>query len=226
MSGVETRKARLEREWAQAIRFLSGGVASRQPAAKEDRVLLETADRGTISISDAVLREMQRQGLVTTRDGQLSLTSEGRAHAKCLVEPIEPFRSQHWRVEARAITTSGKIKQSVAMNLAESPLGVLARRRDRNGVSFLSHAEFNAGERLRADYKRGQIMPRLNANWTASVAQSKRSAGPAGATELTEAALAARLGVEKALDGVGPELAGALAQGGSDDGACCAEPSL
>ena len=72
---------------------------------------------------------------------------------------------------------------------------------------FLSAAEFQAGERLRADYTRGQIMPRLSANWVASVASGRRDGGVA---DLTDAALAARQRVEQAISAVGPELSGVL----------------
>lgn len=81
------------------------------------------------------------------------------------------------------------------------------RHRTREGGSFLTLAEFSAGERLRADFTRGQMMPRLGANWVASVASGRRDGGIA---DLTDAALAARMRVEKAIVAVGPELAGVL----------------
>ena len=59
----------------------------------------------------------------------------------------------------RSIRTAGR--EIVAVNWSESPLGQLMRRKGRDGEAFLSSAEFQAGERLRADYTRGQIMPRL-----------------------------------------------------------------
>jgi hypothetical protein len=95
----------------------------------------------------------------------------------------------------------------VVVNWAESPLGQLMRRRGRDGEMFLTPAEFQAGERLRADYTRGQIMPRLGANWVASVSSGRRDGGIA---DLTDAALAARMRVEDAIRAVGPELSGIL----------------
>ena len=74
----------------------------------------------------------------------------------------------------------------------------------------MTDAEFRAGERLRADYTHGNIMPRLGANWVASVASGRRGAGAGSMVELTDAALAARQRVEKAIEAVGPELAGVL----------------
>jgi hypothetical protein len=81
------------------------------------------------------------------------------------------------------------------------------RRKGRDGGAFLTSTEFQAGERLRADYTRGQIMPRLGANWVASVSSGRRDGGIA---DLTDAALAARIRVENAIRAVGPELSGIL----------------
>ncbi len=50
-------------------------------------------------------------------------------------------------------------------------------------------------------------MPRLGANWVASVSSGRRDGGIA---DLTDAALAARIRVEKAIGAVGPELSGVL----------------
>ncbi len=51
------------------------------------------------------------------------------------------------------------------MNLAESPLGVLARRRDSNGQPFLAPELVAAGERLREDFELAQMGPRVAQNW-------------------------------------------------------------
>jgi hypothetical protein len=53
------------------------------------------------------------------------------------------------------------------------------------------------------------MMPRVTANWTASVASGRRN-GAAGVAEITEVALAARLRVERALAAVDPEFGGLL----------------
>jgi hypothetical protein len=99
--------------------------------------------------------------------------------------------------------------QRAVVNLDESPLRSIARRLDRNGRRLLDDDEVAAGERLRADYTRGQMMPRLGANWQAAVASGRRD-GRGGIADLTDAALAARIRVEKALVAVGPELSGVL----------------
>ncbi len=82
------------------------------------------------------------------------------------------------------------------------------RRKGRDGEAFLTSAEFQASERLRVDlYARPDALPRLGANWVASVSSGRRDGGIA---DLTDAALAARIRVENAIRAVGPELSGIL----------------
>ncbi|MCR4265330.1 DUF6456 domain-containing protein [Nitratireductor sp. ZSWI3] len=204
------QERRMERERARAVRFLRAGPAQMKTSTRQQRVLLETTDRGTISVPAETIEALRLEGLVIAgKDGHLLLSEVGVAHARRAESRTEPFRAQHWRLDHTTVDVGGK-RQAVAKNLGESPLGHLARHKTRSGAPFLSQAEFDAGERLRADYTRGQLMPRLSANWVATVAAGRRGAGRAGVAELTDAALAARQRVDRALAAVGPELAGVL----------------
>lgn len=49
--------------------------------------------------------------------------------------------------------------------IVDSPLVALARRRDRDGGSFLSYDLVRAGERLREDFELAQMVPRVTQNW-------------------------------------------------------------
>lgn len=97
-------------------------------------------------------------------------------------------------------------------NADESPLGWLRRRRGKDGSELISEAQFQAGERLRANFSFAQLGPRVTANWDAALGAAsggRRTAAGAG-VELTDNALAARHRVNRALTAVGPELAGIL----------------
>lgn len=97
------------------------------------------------------------------------------------------------------------------VNIAESPLAWLARRRDRNGVPMISAVQFEAGERLRLDHERAALTPRVTTNWDAAGAGVSRSRGAAhAAIELRDSAVAARERVNRALTAVGPELGDTL----------------
>lgn len=111
---------------------------------------------------------------------------------------------------ARMIESATMAAEAVLVNSAESPLAALWRRKDKAGNRFLTAEEFSAGERLRADYTRAQIMPRLGVNWSAAGGSGSNVRDFNGFAGLTDTALAARERVERAIAAVGPELAGVL----------------
>ncbi|HUW72618.1 MAG TPA: DUF6456 domain-containing protein [Methyloceanibacter sp.] len=55
----------------------------------------------------------------------------------------------------------------MTVNDGKSPLGWLRSRQDRNGQPLIGDAQFEAGERLRADYWFAHMSPRVTANWSA-----------------------------------------------------------
>ena len=91
------------------------------------------------------------------------------------------------------------------VNLRESPLAWLHRRKARDGNRQISDIQFMAGERLRSDMEFGRMLPRVTANWSAPV--SGASGAPASASD---SALAARERVASACSAVGPEFSGLL----------------
>ena len=198
---------RMDRARLRVLRFLAGGEARVAKAAAAGRLLLDGGERGTIAVEAAALSGLASAGLVERGQGRIRLSASDVAFAmRADGRDDEAFRNQHRDLEV--VTVEGADGRAAAVvNHAESPLAQLMRRRTRDNAAFLTAAEFAAGERLRADYTRGAIMPRLGANWEASVASGRRSGGVA---ELTDAALAARLRVEAAIEAVGPELSGVL----------------
>ena len=96
-------------------------------------------------------------------------------------------------------------------NGRESPLVWLRQRRDKAGKPMISAIEFEAGERLRADFERGQMSPRVTASWDAGAVSSRQARGAPGAgMEMADVVVAARQRVELALKAVGPELSDML----------------
>jgi hypothetical protein len=120
---------------------------------------------------------------------------------------IDPFRAQHLALASCDIESAAG-RASVVIDESESPLVWLARRKGRDGAALISAAQLEAGERLRADFTRAQLMPRTTANWGASVANKRRDGG--GAVPMTDAIVAARQRVRHALDSAGPEFSGLL----------------
>jgi len=94
-------------------------------------------------------------------------------------------------------------------NLAESPLSWLRARKDKQGRPLIGAAQFLAGERLRADYERACLERRTTASWDPSATVGRSGSRP---SEISDSAIAARQRLQRALDAVGPELAGILIQ--------------
>jgi hypothetical protein len=119
---------------------------------------------------------------------------------------VEPCRARHLDLaENEVATPDGAV--AVTINAAESPLAWLARRAGRDGRRLIEPAQFLAGERLRAEFTRAQLMPRITANWDAAVADRHRAPSEINATDTV---IGARQCVRHALDAAGPEFAGLL----------------
>ena len=116
------------------------------------------------------------------------------------------MRAQHLELGRRQILGPSGVT-GVTVDEAESPLAWLARRKGRDGRALIEPMQLLAGERLRAEFTRAQLMPRITSNWSASVADGRRGASPA---TFTETVIAARQRVRHALDAVGPEFSGLL----------------
>jgi hypothetical protein len=85
------------------------------------------------------------------------------------------------------------------------------KRRAKDGRALLTEPQFAAGERLAADFRRAQLLPRITANWSAAAPGARtRRAAPGAGVEISDSAVAARQRFHAALDAVGPELAGVL----------------
>jgi hypothetical protein len=148
--------------------------------------------------------------LVQAADATLAITELGRSsltrrqHTK---GEIGAFRAQHLKLAERDVMLEGGLTR-VTINDNESPLAWLARRKGRDGRTLIDNVQFIAGERLRADFTRGQLSPRVTSNWSAPTSRGDKGAGGAG--EMTDLIVASRQRVRLAMDGVGPEFSGIL----------------
>ena len=98
---------------------------------------------------------------------------------------------------------AGQRVRSVTVNAAESPLGWLFSR------GLLTRRQFDAGERLRSDWERAQLAPRVTMSWDAApVAQSR--GGSSSQPDLTGVQIDAKKRFNAAVDAAGPGLADIL----------------
>jgi hypothetical protein len=119
-------------------------------------------------------------------------------------DDLSPFALQHLDLDVLVMPDGERMR----VNAAESPLVWLARRKGRDGVALIAPDQLRAGERLRADFTRAQLMPRVTSNWSASAAPM-RGAGSTPANP-ADSVIAARQCVRLALEAVGPEFSDLL----------------
>jgi hypothetical protein len=93
--------------------------------------------------------------------------------------------------------------RSVTVNGAESPLGWLFAR------GLVTRRQYDAGERLRADWERAQFAPRVTMAWDAAPVAKGRG-GSAFEPDLSGAQIDARRRFEAAVASAGPGLADIL----------------
>jgi hypothetical protein len=181
-------------EKAAVLRTLSDGKTAR--LAVMDRVVAQA-----FALKDWI--SCQKPGRIAT----YQITQVGRAALKRmgteteneggLAEASAVFGDQHRQWETRQITDE-EGERRVRYNAAESPIVVLARRRDKNGEPFLAPELVAAAERLREDFELAQMGPRVAQNWERFLSGSDRggldtdsrgATGPRDARDRVSAAL-------------------------------------
>lgn len=144
------------------------------------------------------------------RGDSLVLSEVGRARLRRSGDTGDAFREQHQLRTIGDRDVNG-VRRPVLVNDAESPLGWLKSRKDRNGRPLITSHQYDAGERLRADYWFAHLTSRVTSSWSAlaSSAHSRRAA-PSNAAAFRDEVIAAKERVMRALMAVGPEVSGVL----------------
>lgn len=172
--GRSVRTAVLERRVARAM-ALKDWIACEAPKARIARYEITAAGR-------AALKDL--------------LAGDARRHDEAGFD-AGGFAEAHREWDEYRIEEGGR-SRSVRYNVAESPLAILARRRDPEGRPFLTDDLVAAGERLREDFELAQMGPRTTQNWEGFLTAGTRGTapgrgpldGPSGARQRVQDALA------------------------------------
>jgi hypothetical protein len=221
---------RIEREARRILRRLceKGAFLAVAPSMEKAVVLREVVPgrQNRIAVVDRdVAHAFALQEWITCgKSGKIacySISAVGRATLKRLLaeerqaksartgfaEVQSPFQEQHRTFAERVVPAGdGSGEQRVRFNLAESPLSVLGRKRDKSGNAYLSAALIEAGERLREDFELAQMGPRVTQNWErflTAAGDRPTHLTPRGPGEGPEDA---RTRVARAMEALGPGL--------------------
>ena len=215
MKKDQNPKSELPRGAVRALALLAGAEVYAVESEGGDFAIVGRPRGVSVRIggmSRVVLNALLAAGLAVweaegTGRRRLVASETGRARAARETAPadVDPFLLQH-RPLRRGQAALGE-NPAALIDDGESPLAWLARRRGRDGRPLVDAACLEAGERLRRDLTLGALLPRVTANWSASVASGPRNAGPAA---YSDTILAARQRARKALAAVGPDFAGLL----------------
>lgn len=214
--GTTRATPELEQETRRVLRRLAesdGYIAEHAPDLAGVFVKRNGFKRPVLTLALQMVTNLRAAGLIEPRPGSAGGYVTSAAGAAFLVRASagdDGFQRQHRLMEKRSVVgdagegTAPRV--SCAVNVGESPLGWLARRRDPSGQPLITAEQYAAGERLREDYARGQLMARVTLDWSRPIA----SGGGSGGETLTDAALAARRRVNAAIEAVGPGLSDVL----------------
>jgi hypothetical protein len=153
-----------------------------------------------------LVEEIESKRLVWRTENKISLTDNGRFALRKRLNPDAILATGKREISEKQVTVHGVI-QRVRVNEYESPLMRLFLRKTKSGQGYLTQEEFEAGERLRKDFEKGQLQPRISANLEGNVGSSGQ-AGFGDAGDIADFALDARKRLHKASERLGPELAG------------------
>ncbi|MAZ18364.1 MAG: hypothetical protein CL535_18820 [Ahrensia sp.] len=193
------------------LALLKNGPARLRETGADGVILLEFPGSRSVRCAATDIEAMRRDGHVVMRNSgegeELAVTEQGQAALRR--HETGEFANQH-RDLRRMRMGSGHVEAVVTVNDAESPLAALARLRRTNGAAWLDRIELAAGERLRADFEKAMLQPRVTASWDLSLVARSGSHGRNPGADLADSAMAARDRVNAAVEAVGPDLGGAL----------------
>lgn len=151
-----------------------------------------------------LLDQFHRAGLLDISENQITLSKLGKNKLR---RQSGDIADQHRQIINETTTVDGE-KQQVRVNTNESPLTRLRHRKTISGGTWLDDDHVEAGERLRKDFTIGQFVQSVSSNWDGAIGATKSGRG--GKADLADSAIDARERLEKALQVVGPDLAGVL----------------
>ena len=120
--------------------------------------------RKTGRVSTYEITQAGRSALKRMIDDEDRRRHDTMTEGQGMAEAPGRFAGQH-RIWGERQVMDDDGPRRLRYNLAESPVSVLGRRRDKDGKPFLETGLIEAAERLREDFELAQMGPRVAQNW-------------------------------------------------------------
>lgn len=153
-----------------------------------------------------LIANLKKQDYILVLSTHLKVTEAGMLYLKHQLNPDFEIANSHRNLKT-VTTTILNEQTSAVQNTNESPLLRLFTRKTKAGDTYISVEEFQAGERLRKDFERGQLQPKISASLQGSMGNAK-NAQASSSSDIADFAMDARKRVGLAVDKLGPELSG------------------
>lgn len=193
----------------------TGAVLAFAPDMEKAVVMREFPDGRSLrtAVVDRTLAQAfaLKDWIVCKKAGRVASYEISATGKAALVTMLEQDAGKGGFAEAQACfdaagdTDSDSGLRRMRYNLAETPVSVLGRRRDKDGKLFLAPELVSAAERLREDFELAQMGPRVTQNWERFLTGGDRASFRSDST-LPEGPRAARERVAAALRELGPGL--------------------
>jgi hypothetical protein len=198
---VEDRKAR-KRRLVALLQLL--GTPGVRVAHVEGHAVLMRGGSALLKISASHVADLRRRGFLAKREGAEIIASTGLSHLRDSGGSLPREGGRHGALTSLSEAASEALGGAEWLETAESPLAWLRTRKGRDGSPLITDAQYQAGERLRADGTRASLSPRLG------VDLSRVAVNGTSPSDLSSGTLAARQRVERAVAAIGPDLSGVV----------------
>lgn len=209
---------------ANIYSMANGEIVRLEPPKQKSKLSPLARSAGIFSLTYSQLQWILQRGLARREGKILVALPEARAYLRRNVElPVQEYAyaRQHHDIKPAAQLPNTELRlsqqerellaQNTMVNRDENPLACLAKRRKKSGAAWLESYHIEAGERLRADFTFGQMMPSTTTNWSLSALAGANTNTNRNSTQnLQDGALAARQRFQQAMTAVGSDFSGLL----------------
>lgn len=198
----EPASEKQDRYRIRILKFLGSQAVAQIELGDGVQTILERADGQKLKMPKLLIRGLLSDGVIEVPKG------EGSSHVRLTREGLARLRAlSATKGTTTTTTTATQPDTPCALRNDGSPIARLYSPKSPS-KSWLSKEEYHAGERLRVDFEKSQVVKSLGINWNA-IGMPKQDGGYRE-SEASDFADGARLRVARALNTVGPELSGVL----------------